>query len=173
LWLRHQLIQRGHTFISQTDTEVIPHLIEEELKNGRSLEQAVLNIAPTLEGSYAFLVMAPDNPGKIVGTRRSNPLIIGVDTTDYYVSSDALAFSQYTDQVMGLGDNEVVMLTQEGVQFFDPEGNKLAKEVRKLDHSWAESHKGGYQHFMLKEIMEQPQVLDQTVCQGARSSAMS
>ncbi|OGO58311.1 MAG: hypothetical protein A2025_01980 [Chloroflexi bacterium RBG_19FT_COMBO_47_15] len=69
---------------------------------------------------------------------------------------------------MGLGDNEVVLLTQEGVQFFDPKGNKLSKEVRKLDHSWAESHKGGYQHFMLKEIMEQAQMVSQTACQDGK-----
>ena len=166
--LRQELTRIGHRFTSETDTEVIPHLIEDELKNGCSLEQAVLNVAPKLEGSYAFLVMAPDNPAKIVGTRRSNPLIVGINASDYYVSSDALAFSQYTNQVMGLGDNEVVMLTQAGVQFFDPKGNKLAKEVRKLDHSWAESHKGGYQHFMLKEIMEQAQMLSQTACQDEK-----
>jgi glucosamine--fructose-6-phosphate aminotransferase (isomerizing) len=166
--LRQELTKMGHRFTSETDTEVIPHLIEDELKNGCSLEQAVLNIAPRLEGSYAFLVMAPGNPGKIVGTRRSNPLIVGINATDYYVSSDALAFSQYTNQVMGLGDNEVVTLTQEGVQFFDPRGNKLAKQVKKLDHSWAESHKGGYQHFMLKEIMEQAQMLGQTACQDGK-----
>jgi glucosamine--fructose-6-phosphate aminotransferase (isomerizing) len=167
--LRQELNKNGHKFTSQTDTEVIPHLIEDELKNGCSLEQAVLNIAPKLEGSYAFLVMAPDKPGKIVGTRRSNPLIVGINGNDCYVSSDALAFSQYTNQVMSLGENEVVMLTQEGVQFFDARGNKLAKEVRKLDHSWAESNKAGYQHFMLKEIMEQPQMLDQTACQDGKT----
>jgi glucosamine--fructose-6-phosphate aminotransferase (isomerizing) len=166
--LRQELIKNGHKFVSQTDTEVIPHMIEDELKNGRSLEQAVLNVAPKLEGSYAFLVMAPDSPGKIVGTRRSNPLIVGINGTDCYVSSDALAFSEYTNQVMSLGDNEVVMLTQEGVEFFDSGGNKLTKEVRKLDQSWAESDKGGYQHFMLKEIMEQPQILDQTACQDGK-----
>lgn len=166
--LRQELTSIGHKFTSQTDTEVIPHLIEDELKKGCSLEQAVLNVAPRLDGSYAFLVMAPDNPGKIVGTRKSNPLIVGVNATDYYISSDALAFSQHTNQVMGLADNEVVMLTQEGVQFFDPKGNKLTKQVRKLDHSWAESHKGGYQHFMLKEIMEQAQVLAQTACQDGK-----
>jgi glucosamine--fructose-6-phosphate aminotransferase (isomerizing) len=166
--LRQELTKMGHSFTSQTDTEVIPHLIEDELKNGCSLEQAVLNVAPKLQGSYAFLVMAPDRPGKIVGTRRSNPLIVGINATDYYISSDALAFSQHTNQVMGLGDNEVVMLTEEGVQFFDPKGNKLSKHVRKLDHNWAESHKGGYQHFMLKEIMEQAQMLGQTACQDGK-----
>jgi glucosamine--fructose-6-phosphate aminotransferase (isomerizing) len=166
--LRQELTRIGHRFTSETDTEVIPHLLEDELKNGCSLEQAVLNIAPKLEGSYAFLVMAPDNPGKIVGTRRNNPLIVGINATDYYVSSDALAFSQYTNQVMSLEDNEVVMLTQEGIEFFDAQGNKLVKQARKLDQSWAESHKGGYQYFMLKEIMEQAQVLSQIVHQDEK-----
>jgi len=167
--LRQQLIKTGHKFTSETDTEIIPHLLEDELKSGCSLEQAVLNIAPRLEGSYAFLVISLDDPDKIIGTRRNNPLIVGINVPDYYVSSDALAFSQYTDKVMNLEDNEVVMLTQEGIEFFDPRGNKLVKQARKLDHTWAESHKGGYQHFMLKEIMEQAKVFGQIVHQGEKS----
>jgi len=159
--LRQELAKIGHKFTSETDTEVIPHLLEDELKNGCSLEQAVLNTAPKLEGSYAFLVISLDDPGKIIGTRKNIPLIVGIDAPDYYVSSDALAFSQYTNQVMSLEDNEVVMLTQEGIEFFDAQGNKLVKQAKELDHSWAESHKGGYQYFMLKEIMEQAQVLSQ------------
>lgn len=166
--LRRELTKIGHKFTSETDTEVIPHLLEDELKNGCSLEQAVLDIAPRLEGSYAFLVMSLDDPGKIIGTRRDNPLIVGIDAHDYYISSDALAFSQYTNQVMGLEDNEVVMLTHKGIQFFDAQGKKLVKQVRKLDHSWADSHKGGYQYFMLKEIMEQSEVLSQTACQDGK-----
>jgi len=167
--LRQELTKMGHKFTSETDTEIIPHLIEDELKNGCSLEQAVLNIAPRLEGSYAFLVISLDDPGKIIGIRKNIPLIVGINAPDYYVSSDALAFSQYTNQVMSLEDNEVVMLTQEGIEFFDAQGNKLVKQARKLDHSWAESHKGGYQHFMLKEIMEQAQVLSQIVHQDEKS----
>jgi glucosamine--fructose-6-phosphate aminotransferase (isomerizing) len=167
--LRQELAKIGHKFTSETDTEVIPHLLEDELKNGCSLEQAVLNTAPKLEGSYAFLVISLDDPGKIIGTRKNIPLIVGIDAPDYYVSSDALAFSQYTNQVMSLEDNEVVMLTQEGIEFFDAQGNKLVKQARKLDYSWAESHKGGYQHFMLKEIMEQAQALGQIVHQDEKS----
>ena len=166
--LRQELTKIGHKFTSETDSEIIPHLLEDELKNGCSLEQAVLKIAPRLEGSYAFLVASLDDPGKVVGTRKNNPLIVGIDAPDYYVSSDALAFSQYTNQVMGLEDNEVVMLTQEGIEFFDALGNKLVKQARKLDHSWAESNKEGYQHFMLKEIMEQAQVVGQMVHQDEK-----
>jgi len=167
--LRQELTKMGHKFTSETDTEIIPHLIEDELKKGCSLEQAVLNIAPRLEGSYAFLVISLDDPGKIIGIRKNIPLIVGINAPDYYVSSDALAFSQYTNQVMSLEDNEVVMLTQEGIEFFDVQGNKLVKQARKLDYTWAESHKGGYQHFMLKEIMEQSQALSQIVHQDEKS----
>ena len=166
--LRQELTKIGHKFTSETDSEIIPHLLEDELKNGCSLEQAVLKIAPRLEGSYAFLAASLDDSGKVVGTRKNNPLIVGIDAPDYYVSSDALAFSQYTNQVMGLEDNEVVMLTQEGIEFLDAQGNKLVKQARKLDHSWAESNKEGYQHFMLKEIMEQAQVVGQMVHQDEK-----
>jgi len=166
--LRQELIKTGHQFSSETDTEVIPHLLEDELKNGCSLEQAVLNITSKLDGSYAFLVASLDDPGKVVGTRKTNPLVVGIDAPDYYISSDALAFSQYTNQVMSLEDNEVVMLAQEGIEFFDAQGNKLVKRAKTLDHSWTESHKEGYQYFMLKEIMEQAQVLNHTVQQDKK-----
>jgi len=171
--LRQELTERGHQLSSETDTEVIPHLLEEELKNGCSLEQAVLNIASKLEGSYAFLVTSLDDSGKVVGTRRNNPLVVGVDAPDYYVSSDALAFSKYTNQVISLEDNEVVMLTQGGIEFFDAQGNKLVKQAKKLDQSWAQNHKDGYQHFMLKEIMEQAQVLSQTAHQDGKKFTKS
>ncbi len=166
--LRQELTRMGHRFSSETDTEVIPHLLEDELKNGHSLQQAVLSIAPKLEGSYAFLAVALDDPGKVIGTRKSNPLIVGIDAHDCYISSDALAFSQYTNQVMGLEDNEVVALTQEGIEFFDAQGNRVVKQARKLDHSWAENNKGAYQHFMLKEIMEQAEVLNRIVDQDGK-----
>jgi glucosamine--fructose-6-phosphate aminotransferase (isomerizing) len=166
--LRQELIKLGHRFTSETDTEVIPHLLEDELKNGCTLEQAVLNIGPRLKGSYAFVVVSLNDPGKIVGTRRNNPLIVGIGAPDYYVSSDALAFSPYTSRVMNLEDNEVVVLTQERIEFFDARGKKSVKEVRKLDQGWAANHRGGYPYYMLKEIMEQAQALGQTACQDGK-----
>jgi len=166
--LRQELVKLGHEFASETDTEVISHLLEDELKKGRSLEQAVLDISPKLQGSYAFVVISLDDPEKIVGTRRNNPLIVGVNAPDYYVASDALAFCRYTNQVVTLEDNEVVMLTHKGVRFFDAQGNEVTKESRKLDQSWGDTGKEGYQHFMLKEIMEEAQVLKQTACQDGK-----
>lgn len=167
--LRQELVKAGHRFTSQTDTEVIPHLLEDELRSGCSLEEAVLHIAPRLEGSYAFVAMSPDDGGKIVGTRKTNPLIVGINGGSYYISSDALAFCRYTNQVMNIEDNELVVLTRERSEFFNARGKKVVKQVKKLDQSWAGNDKGGFQHFMLKEIMEQAQSLSQTICQDEKA----
>ncbi len=166
--LREELSAAGHVFRSETDTEVIAHLLEDEVKGGRPLEQAVLNVAPKIEGSYAFLAASLDDPGKIIGTRRDNPLVVGIDAPDYYISSDALAFSPHTNQVMGLDDDEVVVLTAEKIRFLDKDGKELTKQARQLDHTWSENSKGSYQHFMLKEIMEESQVFDQATAQDGR-----
>ncbi len=163
--LRQQLISNGHRFVSETDTEVIPHLIEDEMKNGRSLEAAVLAIAPKLEGSYAFLAISSRDPGKLVGTRKGSPLAIGIGNHGYFAASDALAFSGQTNQVMPLADTEVAVLTADRSEFLDAAGNKLTKETREIETKWGDSHKQGYRFFMLKEIMEQPQTLEAAATQ--------
>ena len=158
--LRQQLAGNGHHLASETDTEVIPHLIEDELKRGCPLEAAVLAIASKLEGSYAFLAVSSHDPGKIVGTRKGSPLAIGIGDHGYFAASDALAFSGQADKLMSLADTEVVALKADGIQFFDASGNKLTKETRNIESVWSDSDKRGYQFFMLKEIMEQPQALE-------------
>jgi len=157
--LRHQLADSGHRFTSETDSEVIPHLIEAEMKKGCSLEAAVLAVAPKLEGSYAFLVISSQDPGKIVSTRKDSPLAIGTSDHGYFIASDALAFSGHTNKLIPLDDTEVAVVTPDKIEFFDAAGNKLAKETKQLDSKSWESNKEGYQFFMLKEIMEQPQVV--------------
>ena len=166
--LRQELIKRGHHFNSETDTEVIPHLLEEEMQNGCALEQAVLTIAPKLKGSNAFLALSLDDSGKIVGTRKNNPLLVGIDGDNNYVSSDALAFSKHTRRLITLGDTEVVVLSSDRVKFLDAAGNKLVKQAIELDESWANNGKNGYPTFMLKEIMEEPAVIDKTIQQDER-----
>jgi glucosamine--fructose-6-phosphate aminotransferase (isomerizing) len=163
--LRRQLIDRGHQFVSETDTEVIPHLIEEQLKNGSSLESAVLAITPKLEGSYAFLVISCTDPSKIVGTRKGSPLVVGVAPHLAFAASDALAFPDYINQLMPLNDQEVAVLTENRADFFDNAGNRLQKEARERTMRWGDSDKQGFQFFMLKEIMEQPQTLEKAVNQ--------
>lgn len=167
--LRQELISKGHCFSSETDSEVIPHLIEEELKNGcSSLEHAVLAIAPQLEGSYAFVAFSLEEPGKLVGTRKNNPLIVGIGDQGYYISSDAMAFSKDAHRLITLEDTEVVVLTSDKMEFFDAVGNKLTKQVSELDRGWADAGKNSYPFFMLKEIMEQPQALEKTIKQDER-----
>ena len=163
--LRRDLAARGHRLASDTDTEVIPHLLAEEMRNGASLEQAVLAVARRLEGSYAFAAISLDDPGKIVATRKNNPLIVGLGDDGRWVGSDVLAFPHGTRRVMDLEDSDVVALRPDEVEFFDALGNKLARESRDWDRIWAAKRKNGYPHFMLKEIMEQPAALAKTARQ--------
>ena len=167
--LRQRLISNGHRFVSETDSEVIPHLIEDEMQKGSSLEKAVLAVAPQLEGSYAFLAISSRDSGKIVGTRKDNPLAIGVGEDGYFVASDALAFSGLANKLMPLADTEVAVLTANGIEFLDAAGNKLTKEARQMDLKWCDSDKQGYQFFMLKEIMEQPQTIEAATNQDKES----
>jgi glucosamine--fructose-6-phosphate aminotransferase (isomerizing) len=163
--LRKELIAAGHHFISETDTEIIPHLLEDEMKKGASLESAVLAVAPKLEGSYAFLAISSRDSGKIVATRKDNPLAIGVGSQGYFIASDALAFSGLANQLIPLANTEVAVLTAEGVELFDDAGHKLAKKARNIDLQWCESDKQGHKFFMLKEIMEQPKTIEAAVDQ--------
>jgi glucosamine--fructose-6-phosphate aminotransferase (isomerizing) len=163
--LRQHLISTGHHFTSETDTEVIPHLIEDEMKKGASLEAAVLAVAPKLEGSYAFLVISSRDSDKVVATRKDCPLALGVGESGYFVASDALAFSGLANQLIPLADTEVAVLTTKGIKLFDAAGKKLVKEARHIDLQWCESDKQGYQFFMLKEIMEQPQTIEAAINQ--------
>jgi glucosamine--fructose-6-phosphate aminotransferase (isomerizing) len=163
--LRQKLKQDGHVFVSETDTEVIPHLIGDEMKKGASLEAAVLAVAPKLQGSYAFLAVSCLDPGKVVATRRDNPLAIGVGGQGYFIASDALAFSGLSDQLLPLANTEVAVLTEKGIRLFSANGEELEKETRRLDLQWCESDKQGYPFYMLKEIMEQPQTVEAAIGQ--------
>lgn len=169
--LRRELISSGHRFISETDTEVIPHLIEEEIKNGCSLEEAIRNIAPKLAGSYAFAAISVDEPGKVVGTRKGCPLVIGIDDRGCYIASDVLAFSAYTRRSLNLQDGEIAVLRPEKVDLYDARGACLSRQFREIEASWAEGDTNGYPHFMLKEIMEQPAALERCVSQDREQFA--
>ncbi len=157
--LRHSLIKRGHNFISETDTEVIPHMLEVEMDKGRSLKEAVLAVAPRLEGSYAFLAICVREPGKIVGTRRGSPLVVGAAPGKAFAASDSLALAGQVDQLYMLGENEVVELTPNGATFYDHTGRQIEKKPVKPDTQWDDTDKGDFPFYMLKEIMEQPKTL--------------
>lgn len=163
--IKRQLVSRGHRFASQTDTEVIPHLLEDEIKEGRPLESAVLTVIPKIEGSFAFLVISSHDPGKIIAVRKDCPLVVGLSSRGYLAASDALAFPDDVERVVFLGNDEVATLSPDRADFFDLTGKKLRKEARPFTSGWGNTDKQGYEFFMLKEIMEQPQVLAQVVYQ--------
>lgn len=156
--LRHHLEPR-HKFISDTDTEVIPHLIEEHMKNGASLEEAVLRMSRELKGSYALLATSAKEPQKIVAARKDGPLVVGIGTGGNFIASDTLSFLEETNRVIFVEDGETVVLTKESVRILDSEGREVKREPSEVDWKWDQATKQGYDFFMLKEIMEQPQAV--------------
>ena len=155
--LRAQL-EPKHVFVSQTDTEVIPHLIEEYMEAGASLEQAVLQAIGQLKGSYALLAISVKEPGKMVATRKDSPLVVGVDGDRKFVASDALAFLEQTNRVAFLEDGETVVLAED-ITFLDSQGKQIEKEFTQIDWKWDRATKQGHDFFMMKEITEAPEAM--------------
>lgn len=156
--LRRRLEPR-HKFVSDTDTEVIPHLIEEYVKDGASLEEAVFRMSKELSGSYALLAISAREPQKIVATRKDSPLVVGMGARGNFAASDTLPFIDETKRVIFIEDGETVVLTTEKVTILDGEGREVRREPREVDWKWDEATKQGYDFFMLKEILEQPQAV--------------
>jgi glucosamine--fructose-6-phosphate aminotransferase (isomerizing) len=155
--LRHRL-EPKHRFFSETDTEVIPHLIEDYMEAGASLEEAVLQTIGQLRGSYALLAISAREPGKIVASRKDSPLVVGGERGRNFVASDALAFLEHTNRVAFIEDGETVVLTRD-IAFLDREGKPIEKGFTQVDWKWDEATKQGYDFFMMKEIMEEPQAI--------------
>jgi glucosamine--fructose-6-phosphate aminotransferase (isomerizing) len=164
--LRQELISRGHVFISQTDTEVIPHLIEEALDRGLPLEKAVLDTATKLIGAFTFLVLTNHRPGCIIGFKKDTPLIIGLDKTNVHFSSDILALPAEVNQTFTLNDNEMAVFDRGKLIFFNIEGEKINKQAKGHSGATGQVDKTGYPFYMLKEIMEQPQTIKNTLAQN-------
>ena len=158
LELRSRL-EPKHKFISDTDTEVIPHLIEEYMEVGVSLEEAVLHTAKDLKGSYAFLAISAVEPQKIVATRKESPLVVGTSERGNFIASDTLSFLEQTNQAIFIEDGETVILTREKVSLLDSTGKKIKREPVTLDLKQDRATKQGHDFFMLKEILEQPQAI--------------
>lgn len=156
--LRSRLESR-HKFISDTDTEVIPHLIEEYMEGGVSLEEAVFQVAKELKGSYAFLAISAVEPQKIVATRKESPLVVGIGERGNFIASDTLSFLGETRQAIFIEDGETVILTSDKISLLDGKGKEIKREPTELDWKWDEASKQGYDFFMLKEILEQPQAI--------------
>jgi glutamine---fructose-6-phosphate transaminase (isomerizing) len=165
--LKSQLEEEGHIFKSETDTEVIPHLIEKYMEHGTNLEAATRLAIGDLKGSYALAAISRDEPRKVVGARKESPLIVGKGTGEYFIASDVPAILQHTTNIIYLEDNEMVILSEDGITIKDSEGNIVEKEVFVIDWTPDMAEKGGYDHFMLKEIHEQPKAVKNTLLEAS------
>ncbi|MDO8435918.1 MAG: glutamine--fructose-6-phosphate transaminase (isomerizing) [bacterium] len=159
--LKDKLISEGHKFVSETDTETIIHLIEKFFKG--NLEKAVREALPLLKGTYGLAVIARDDPQKIVVARLSSPLLVGLGDNEYLVASDPAAIIAHTKKVIYLDDGEIVTLTPDNFFIQDANQNHVEKTVNEIDWNIEEAQKGGYSHFMLKEIIEQPESITNTL----------
>ncbi len=164
--LKNQLADEGHSFISETDTEVIPHLIE-KYYNG-SLEEAVEAALSVIEGSYAIIVLVK-GVSKLVVARRDSPLIIGLGDRENFIASDVPAVLDYTDRVIYLEDGDVGVVTKNDIKI-RRDGEKVDREEDKVLWTVEEAQKAGYEHFMLKEIHEQPKVIRNTIGECIRNT---
>jgi len=158
--LKKMLASEGHKIISDTDSEIIAHLIEKFYVN--DLEQAVIEALKYLEGTFGLAVMHTGEERLIVA-RRGSPLILGIGQDEIFVASDASAIIEHTNQVVYLNDNEIVNITADGYQIKDLDGGYLASEVTEIKWTLAEIEKSGFKHFMLKEIFEQPKTVANTL----------
>lgn len=160
--LKKILIEEGYKFTSETDTEVICHLIEKYSKD-YPLEEAVRRSLREVRGSYALAVMNEKEPGKIVGIKKDSPLVIGLGDGEFFLASDVPAFLNYSRDVIFLDEGEMVVMTDDGVMITTLEGLPIQKEVKSVSWSPSMAEKGGYRHFMLKEIYEQPRAIADTL----------
>ncbi|MDO9099736.1 MAG: glutamine--fructose-6-phosphate transaminase (isomerizing) [Caldisericota bacterium] len=162
--LRSDLIKKGHAFSSETDTEVIAHLLEEQVDAGRDLLDAVRGTAHQLQGAYAFLVVASRFPGRVIAVRNLSPLVLGVGDGEMIFSSDTPALLDYTHRIVPLHDGDVVEINDRGYFFYALEdGHAFTRAPMIVQWSAASAEKQGYKHFMLKEIYEQPVVIRDTL----------
>jgi glucosamine--fructose-6-phosphate aminotransferase (isomerizing) len=155
--LRERLISQGHNFVSETDTEVLPHLIENNYQDDLTL--AVKESIKEIEGSYAIGVISTRDPGKVVASRCGSPLIIGIGKGEMYIASDIPALLSYTNRVIFLEEKEIATITKDGAEIIDSEGKILQKEVINIDWDEEMVEKSGYKHFMLKEIFQETMVI--------------
>ena len=162
--LKHALEKQGHTFVTETDTEIVAHAIEQELKdNGADLPTAFRKVLPRLRGIYALVAMHTDEYETLVAARQGPPLVVGVGDGEYFVASDIPAVLMHTKDVIFMEDGEVVVIRPDGPSFLGSDGRTLEKETTRVPWDPIMAEKGGYKHFMLKEIHEQPRAVRDTL----------
>ncbi|HMV30888.1 MAG: glutamine--fructose-6-phosphate transaminase (isomerizing) [Gemmatimonadales bacterium] len=159
--IKQVLLQRGHVFKSETDTEVLAHLVGECYRG--NLEEAVAEALREVDGAYGIAVLSQDEPDVLVAARKGSPLLVGVGDGEWFVASDASAILSHTRSVVYLDDGEMVVLTREGYHVRDLAATRIEKPVNQIEWDLATIERGGYNHFMLKEIFEQPDTVRNTM----------
>jgi len=160
--LKRILQKEGHRFITETDTEIVAHLVEREMKND-GLENAVRRALLHLRGLFALVLISADDPNKIVTVRNGPPIVVGLGENEFFVASDIPAILSHTRDVVFLGDEEMAVITPSGVEFTDYSGRAVSKKSTRVSWDPVMAEKAGYKHFMLKEIFEQPWAVKETV----------
>jgi glucosamine--fructose-6-phosphate aminotransferase (isomerizing) len=162
LELKHELQQQGHQFKTETDTEIIAHLVEREMRSD-GLEGAVRRALKLMRGMFAIVLVSVEDPEKIVAVRNGPPIVVGLGQNEFFVASDIPAILSHTRDVVFLGDEEMAVITRSGVQFTDYTGRAVSKTTQRVLWDPIAAEKGGHRHFMLKEIFEQPSAARDTI----------
>jgi glucosamine--fructose-6-phosphate aminotransferase (isomerizing) len=170
--LREELVAKGRQFSSETDTEIVAHLVDEALAAGEvSLVAALRAALRRVSGAYALVVVSDRHPGQIVAAKNASPLVVGIGDGEMFLASDVPAILEYTRDVIFLEEGELVSLTTEGVKLSNLEGAPLERKPKRITWDAAQAEKGGYPHFMLKEIHEQPRAITDTLRGRLRQDA--
>ena len=169
--LKDDLEALGYVFTSQTDTEVVAHLINDALKSTPSLMEAVRQVVPQLKGAYALGIVHTDHPNELITVREGSPLVIGVGIGENFISSDQLALLPITNRFIYLEEGDIARLTRTSIEVF-VDGKRVERPVKELDATVSNASKGEYKHYMLKEIYEQPEAIQQTISQALNGNAL-
>src|SRR5216110_3489446 len=160
--LKLELQSQGHAFVTETDTEIVAHLVEREMKDD-GLENAVRRALLLMRGLFALVLISADDPGKIVAVRKGPPIVVGLGDREFFVASDIPAILSHTRYVVFLGDEEMAVITRGGVEFTNFAGTPVSKATQRVLWDPIMAEKSGYRHFMLKEIFEQPRAAEDTL----------
>lgn len=170
--LKAQLLSAGHSFYSETDTEIIAHVLGQACSSYSLLHESVLATVQQLRGAYSFTALVQGHSDTLVVARKSSPLCIGIGDNEMFIASDIAAFSSYTKRVVFLPDESFALVKKDGFKLYDFSGKEISYQAQEVDAAWSSGGKDGFQHYMLKEIYEQKRVIRDTVefCRTMHSS---